>query len=228
MADKTASLIRILIVDDHPAVREALAARIGRQRDMEVCGEAADLIDALPQVALTQPDLAVVDISLKTGNGIDLIKRIKDRSNKVRILVWSSHSESIYAERALQAGALGYITKEEETDTIIEAIRRVLQGKIYLSDAMTEKMLHRRIGDGRKGPVRLPVDDLTDRELHVFQLIGEGVKTTEIAKRLHLSVKTIETYREHIRHKLDIKDGMELTRYATIWVLENRRTFEPE
>jgi len=212
---------RILIVDDHPAVREALASRIGRQPDLEVCGEAAEMSEALRLVADTQPDLAVVDISLKTGSGIDLIKRIKDRNDSVRMLVWSMHSESLYAERALRAGALGYINKDQATDKIIEAIRRVLEGKVYLSDAMAEKMLHRAVGVGREEVTRSPLDALADRELEVFRLIGHGVKTAEIAKQLHLSVKTVETYRDRIRQKLDLSDGTELAHYATQWVLEN-------
>src|SRR5476649_1360922 len=139
--NQTIKRARILIVDDHPAVREALASRIGRQPDLEVCGEAADMNEALRLVAETQPDVAVVDISLKTGCGIDLIKRIKDRNDTVRILVWTTHNESLYAERALRAGALGYITKDQATDKIVEGIRRVLGGKVYLSDAMVETML---------------------------------------------------------------------------------------
>jgi len=212
---------RILIVDDHPAVREALASRIGRQADLEVCGEAADMSEALGLVADTQPDLAVVDISLKTGSGIDLIKRIKDRNDNVGMLVWSMHSESLYAERALRAGALGYINKDQATDKIVEAIRRVLEGKVYLSDAMAEKMLHRAVGGGREEVTRSPLDALADRELEVFRLIGQGVKTAEIAERLHLSVKTVETYRDRIRQKLDLSDGTELAHYATKWLLEN-------
>jgi len=212
---------RILIVDDHPAVREALASRIGRQPDLEVCGEAADMSEALRLVADTQPDLAVVDISLKTGSGIDLIKRIKDRNDNVRMLVWSMHSESLYAERALRAGALGYINKDQATDKIIDAIRRVLEGKVYLSNAMAEKMLHRAVGGGREEVTRSPLDVLADRELEVFRLIGQGVKTAEIAERLHLSVKTVETYRDRIRQKLDLSDGTELAHYATKWMLEN-------
>src|SRR6266705_4372256 len=212
---------RILIVDDHPAVREALASRIGRQPDLEVCGEAADMSEALGLVADTQPDLAVVDISLNTGNGIDLIKRIKDRNDSVRMLVWSMHSESLYAERALRAGALGYINKDQATDKIVDAIRRVLEGTVYLSDAMAEKMLHRAVGGGREEVPRSPLDALADRELEVFRLIGQGVKTAQIAERLHLSVKTIETYRDRIREKLDLRDGAKLARAATVWVLEN-------
>jgi DNA-binding NarL/FixJ family response regulator len=211
---------RVLIVDDHPAMREALAFRIGRQRGLEVCGEAADLAEALRLVEDTQPDVAVIDISLKTGNGIDLIKRIKDRNDAVRMLVWSMHSESLYAERALRAGALGYINKDQATDKIVEGIRRVLEGKVYLSEAMAEKMLQRTVGAGRQAVAHTPLDVLADRELEVFRLIGEGIKTADIADRLHLSVKTIETYRDRIRQKLDLASGTELARYATQWLLE--------
>jgi DNA-binding NarL/FixJ family response regulator len=212
---------RVLIVDDHPAVREALAIRIGRQRDLEVCGEAADMGEALRLVAGTQPDVAVVDISLKTGNGLDLIQRIKDRNDRVRVLVWSMHSEALYAERALRAGALGYINKDQATDRIVEAIRRVLAGKVYLSEAMAERLLQRAVGGARDEVTRSPLDVLADRELEVFRLIGAGVKTAEIAERLHLSVKTVETYRDRIRQKLCLSDGTKLAHYATQWVLEN-------
>jgi DNA-binding NarL/FixJ family response regulator len=212
---------RILIVDDHPAVREALALRIGRQSDLEVCGEAADLGEALRLVAETEPDVAVIDITLKTANGIDLIKRIRDRNDHVRILVWSMHSEALYAERALRAGALGYVNKDQATDRIVEAIRRVLAGKVYLSEAMADRMLHRAVGRAREEVTPSPLDVLADRELEVFRLIGEGVKTAEIAERLHLSIKTIETYRDRIRQKLDLSDGTKLAHYATQWVLEN-------
>jgi len=212
---------RVLIVDDHPAVREALAMRIGRQCDLEVCGEAADMSEALRLVADTQPDVAVVDISLKTGCGIDLIKRIKDRNDTVRMLVWSTHSESLYAERALRAGALGYINKDQATDKIVEAIRRVLEGKVYLSEAMVQTMLQRTVGGERAEVTRSPLDALANRELEVFRLIGQGMRTAGIAERLHLSVKTIETYRDRIREKLELRDGTELAHYATQWVLEN-------
>ena len=212
---------RVLIVDDHPAVREALALRIDRQADLEVCGEAADLSEALRLIAETRPDVAVIDITLKTANGIDLIKRIRDRNDHVRILVWSMHSEALYAERALRAGALGYVNKDQATERIVEAIRRVLQGKVYLSEAMTERLLQRAVGGEREEVARSPLDVLADRELEVFRLIGGGAKTAEIAERLHLSVKTVETYRERIRQKLDLADGTELARYATQWLLEN-------
>jgi DNA-binding NarL/FixJ family response regulator len=212
---------RVLIVDDHPAVREALALRIRLQRDLEVCGEAADMPEALRLVAETRPHLAVVDIKLKTSDGIDLIKRIKGRCHHVRILVWSAYSEALYAERALRAGALGYVNKDQATGRIIEAIRRVLEGKVYLSDGMTEAILQRSVGEAREGETSSPVEVLADRELEVFRLIGDGVKTAEIAMRLHLSVKTVETYRDRIRQKLDLSDGTELAHYATQWVLEN-------
>jgi DNA-binding NarL/FixJ family response regulator len=217
---ETKKRARVLIVDDHPAVREALAIRIGRQRDLEVGGEAADMNEALRLIADVQPDVAVIDISLKTGNGIDLIKRIKDRDDHVRILVWSMHSESLYAERVLRAGALGYINKDQATDKIVEAIRRVQEGKVWLSEAMTERILQRTVARRAEVP-HSPLDALADRELEVFHLIGQGVKTADIAERLHLSVKTVETYRDRIRQKLDLNDGTELAHYATQWVLEN-------
>ena len=169
----------------------------------------------------THPDVAVIDISLKTGCGIDLIKRIKDRDDPVRILVWSTHSESLYALRALRAGALGYLSKDQATEKIVEGIRSVLEGKVYLSDAMVQTMLQSTVGVGREAVHRSPLDALADRELEVFRLIGQGVKTIEIADRLHLSVKTIETYRDRIRAKLHLTDGTALAHYATSWMVEN-------
>src|SRR5690242_13514982 len=193
---------KVLIVDDHPPVREALALRLGRQPDLEVCGEAADVGEALRLLADARPDVAVVDITLKAGDGIDLIKRIRDRDDHVRVLVWSMHSESLYAERALRAGALGYVNKDQATGTIVEAIRRVRDGGVWLSEAMAQRVLHRAVGAGGRAAGwaagRSPLDALADRELEVFRLIGQGVKTAAIADRLHLSVKTVETYRDRI------------------------------
>jgi DNA-binding NarL/FixJ family response regulator len=211
---------RVLIVDDHPAVREALAVRIAAQPDLVVCGEAADAAEALRLAAATEPDVAVIDIGLKEGNGIDLIKRLKGRNDRFRAIVWSMYSEDLYAERALRAGAMGYINKEEATGKIIDAIRRMLDGKVYLSPGMTEKLLQRAVGEAGRDTGRSPLDALSDREPEVFRLIGEGVKTQEIAAQLHLSVKTVETYRDRIREKLDLRDGAELTRCAVQWVLE--------
>jgi DNA-binding NarL/FixJ family response regulator len=212
---------RVLIVDDHPAVREALINRIGRQSDLEVCGEAADSSEAMRLIADTQPDVMVLDISLKTGNGLDLIHRIQQRNDPVRILVWSMHSETIYAERALRAGAMGYMNKDRATDQIVEAIRHVLQGKVWLSEVMAERLLQRAVGVGRQDFTREPVESLARRELEVFLLIGQGKKTADIADHLHLSIKTVETYRDRIRRKLDLNDGTELLHYATEWMLGN-------
>lgn len=213
---------RVLIVDDHPAVREALGLRISRQPDLEVCGEAADMAEAIQLFATSQPDVLVVDISLRSGSGLDLIKRLRDRDANVRILVWSMHSEALYARRVLHAGALGYINKDQATDRIVEAIRRVLEGKVWLSDAMTENLLQRSVGANTEAVDLSPVDTLSDRELEVFRLIGDGVKTATIAERLHLSVKTVETYRDRIRTKLNLTSGAELARAATQWGLENQ------
>ena len=212
---------RVLIVDDHPAVREALTIRCSREPDLEVCGEAADVNEALRVLDATNPDVAVIDISLKGGDGIDLIKRIKARNDTVRLLVWSMHSESLCAERALRAGALGYINKEEATDQIIVAIRRVFDGKVYLSERASENLLHRAVGEGGQSTDRSPLDTLSDRELEVLRLTGRGLKTQEIATELHLSIKTVETYRDRIRAKLDLSDGAKLARFALQWVLEN-------
>ena len=218
---KTKKRARILIVDDHPAVREALASRIGRQPDLEVCGEAADTSDALQLIADTRPDMAVVDISLKTGNGIDLIKRIKDRDAKVRMLVWSMHSESLYAERAppgrgarLHQQGPGH-GQDRRSDPARAGRESLLERRDGREDAA------RAVGRGPKGATRSPLDALADRELEVFRLIGQGVKTAEIAQRLHLSIKTVETYRDRIRQKLDLSDGTELAHYATQWLLEH-------
>ncbi|QEH32274.1 Oxygen regulatory protein NreC [Aquisphaera giovannonii] len=218
---KAAHRGRVLIVDDHPAVREALALRIGRQSDLTVCGEADDTTEALRLLEEAKPDVAVVDISLRTGNGIDLIKRIRDRNDAVRIVVWSMHPEALYAERALRAGALGYVNKDQATDVIVEAIRRARRGEVWLSEAMAQRMLMRSVGPGGLEVARSPLDSLADRELEVLRLIGQGRRTAEIAEQLHLSVKTVETYRDRIRQKLGLPDGTRLTHYATQWVLEN-------
>jgi DNA-binding NarL/FixJ family response regulator len=209
---------KVLIVDDHPAVREGLAIRISRQPDLEVCGEAADVAEALQLFAAVNPDVAVIDISLKTGNGIDLIKRIKARNASARLLVWSMYPEALYAERALHAGALGYINKEEATDKIIDAIRRVLEGKVYLSEPMSERMLHRTVGGESERAERSPVESLSDRELEVFQLVGQGLDTQQIALKILVSPKTVETYRARIKEKLHLTSSTEMIRWAVQWM----------
>jgi DNA-binding NarL/FixJ family response regulator len=195
--------------------------RINRQADMKVCGEAADVAEALSQIAKTNPDAAVVDISLKTGSGIDLIKRIKARNNGVRILVWSIFNENLYAERALRAGAMGFINKETATEQIINALRRVLDGKVYLSQPIADQLINRTVGRGLDAVGASPVDALSDRELQVLQLMGDGLETQQIAKNLHISPKTVETYRARIKEKLNLSSGTELMRLAVQWRLEN-------
>ena len=222
-ADTNASkpVAKVLIVDDHPAVREGLALRISRQPDLEVCGEAADVAEALRLVSSTHPDVAVIDISLKSGDGIDLIKRIKARNASVKMLVWSMHSEALYAERALRAGAMGYINKEHATDMIIEAIRRVLDGRVYLSEHVADRLLHRAVGKGSQSVEQEPVESLSDRELEVFELIGRALDTHQIAERMCVSPKTVETYRARIKEKLRLQSGPELMQRAVQWVMEN-------
>ncbi|HWB10271.1 MAG TPA: response regulator transcription factor [Pirellulales bacterium] len=212
---------KVLIVDDHPAIREALAIRIARTPDLEVCGEAEDLAGALRLVSAEEPDVAIVDISLKSGDGIDLIKHIRARRSRVRMLVWSMHGEAIYAERALRAGAHGYITKEQATDQIVDAVRQILSDQVYLSPTMTNTLLHRAVGAGGQPMKAAPLDVLSDRELEILRRIGQGQKTRAIAEELHLSVKTIETYRDRLRQKLDLRDGSELVRYALHWLLDH-------
>lgn len=212
--------LRILLVDDHPLVREGLAARIESQTDMEVCGEAGGIREGLAQFKETQPDLVIIDIQLEDGNGIDLIKEIHHRAPHAKMLVVSAFDETLYAERALRAGALGYVSKRELQDKVIDAIRTVLSGQRYVSEKMTQQLLNQAVSS--KGAAEAdPVQRLSDRELEVFQLIGHGITTAAIARQLHLSVHTIDTHREKLRHKLGVKNGSELMKMAVQWVLEN-------
>jgi DNA-binding NarL/FixJ family response regulator len=211
---------RILIVDDHPMMREGLATRIASQSDMEVCGEAADVNEAREMIQAVDTDLAIIDIALKEGHGIDLIKWIKAHCEAVKTLVVSAYPETLYAERSLFAGADGYINKQECQDNVIDAIREVLKGKRYLSSEMTQRLLRRAFGSGSPETSVDPVTTLSDRELEVFQLIGQGLSTAEIAAQLKRSVHTIESHRERIRAKLDLKSAAELIRHAVQWVLQ--------
>jgi len=197
-----------------------LAARISIEPDLEVCGEAGDIPSALQLIERTQPDVAVVDVSLKDGSGIDLIKRLNSHNQTTRVLVWSVYAENQYADRALHAGAMGYITKEAATDTIIDALRCVLDDRVYASPELTQRMLNRNVLKQRP-PGVLPLEELSDRELDVFRLIGEGQTTRDIASHLKLSPNTVETYRSRIRQKLNIKNAAALARDAAQWVLEN-------
>ena len=213
-------MLRIAIIDDHPVTRKGLATVIACEPDMEVCGEAEDIGEALKVIRATCPDLAIVDVSLKTGNGIDLVARLRELENPVRALVCSMYEESLYADRALRAGAMGYINKDAGTDTIVSAIRRIVSGKVYLSPEMSERMLHRMVL-GKKGVQDSPLETLSDRELEAFQLMGHGLTTAQIADRMCLSPKTVETYRARVKEKLGIDSISELTRQAAQWVIEN-------
>ena len=210
----------ILIVDDHPMMRDGLATRISNEADLAVCGEADDVHEALRLVAELSPDLVMIDISLKTGHGIDLVKQIRARHPKMKMLVNSMYDERVYAERSLQAGALGYLNKETARENVIDAIRTVLAGRTYLSPEMTDRIVKSRVG-GMIEPGKSPIESLSERELQVLALIGQGKTTSAIANELHLSVHTIDTYREKLKIKLNLANSAELNRYAVQWVLEN-------
>src|SRR5438874_8146559 len=188
----------ILLVDDHPIVREGLADMINRQKNLVVCGEAGSGYEASEMVRRLKPDLAVIDVTLKDVSGIELLKTLKLQAPHLALLVLSMHEESLYAQRALRAGALGYIMKQEASEIILKAIHSALQGEIYLSERIKEKLLHHLL-DGKSGKQGFSVDLLSDRELEIFQLIGDGFGTRQIAEKLHLSVKTIESHRERLK-----------------------------
>ena len=210
---------RILLVDDHAVVRFGIAALINRQEDIEVCGEEEDGSRAVEAIATLKPDLVIADISLKDSSGLELMRNIKAQYPKMPVLVVSVHDETIYAEVAFRAGALGYLNKEEAIDKILAAIRRVLNGEVYVSDVLGAKLLQKQVrGGGGDISNGSPVKSLSDRELEVFQLIGQWKGTRQIADELHLSIKTIEYYREQIKRKLNLKNAAELTQYATSWV----------
>jgi DNA-binding NarL/FixJ family response regulator len=219
-AEAVSTKAKVLIVDDHPVVREGLAMHLATQPDLEVCGEAEDLPGALALLASARPDVAIIDLSLRNSSGIELIRRIKDRDQAVRILVWSMYPENLYAERALRAGAQGYLNKGRATHHVLDAVRAVLQGRVYVSGAMAEQLLKGVVG--RKPEGRPALDSLSDRELEAFQLIGEGLTTESIAETMRVSPKTVETFRARIKEKLGISTHSELIQRATQWVVESR------
>ena len=207
----------VFLVDDHPLVREHLTALIQHEADLQVCGEAADAPTALSLISRQVPDLVILDISLKRSNGLELIKSLKEIWPKLPVLVLSMHDEMLYAERSLRAGALGYITKEEATVNVLSAIRKVLRGQVYLSDRMAGRMMKRMVGGVvEEGGSLLEV--LTDRELEVFQMLGRGLGTRQIAEELRLGIKTVESYRARIKEKLQLEDGNQLLQHAIQWV----------
>jgi len=213
----TGSKKNVLLVDDHPIVRQGLRFLIDQERDLTVCGEAGSAAEALKAMSSLKPDLLLLDISMKGPDGLELTKSIRSLNADIPILIVSMHDESLYAERVLRAGANGYIMKEEVSQNVIHAIRKVLSGDIYISDRMRQKIL-RGVAGQRSHANTSSIERLSDRELEVFRLIGQGHGTRLIAEELHLSVKTIETYRAHIKEKLGLNNATELVRQAVQWV----------
>lgn len=209
---------RVLLVDDHPIVRQGLALLIDREPDLAVCGEADGAHSAFHAITTLRPDIVVLDISLSGPDGLDVLKDIRMKTASMPVLILSMHDESIYAERAMRAGANGYIMKQEATEKVLVAIRRILQGEVYLSDRLTSTMLQQYVR-GSASAKKSPLVNLTDRELEVFRLIGEGHGTRQIADELHLSVKTIESYQAHIKEKLALRNARELVQHAIEWTM---------
>jgi DNA-binding NarL/FixJ family response regulator len=214
------SRCKILIVDDHPIVRHGLAGLIGQQADMEVCGQASNMRQALQQAEAVTPDLAIVDISLEGASGFELIEQMKAQWPQIKVLVSSIHDERTFAGRALRAGAAGYISKRETPPKIVDAVRHVMRGDIYLSPAMTTRLLQRAaVGEPLD---RDPAQVLSNRELQVFEMIGQGLTTTQIAAQLQVSPKTVESHRKQIKEKLNVPTSAQLSRYAFQWVTEQQ------
>lgn len=208
---------KILIVDDHPMMRDGLAALITAQPDLAVCAQAASAPEALAAVETHWPDLVLMDISLPGKSGLEAIKDIQAIASGQAVLVISMHDEALYAERVLRAGARGYVMKQEGGKRIMEAIRAVLEGRVFVSEKMSARIMDAFTGR-RAGPTASPVETLTDREFEVFQLIGQGRSTKEIAGQLHLSVKTVEVHRVNIKAKLKLATSPELIHYAVRWL----------
>lgn len=209
---------KILIVDDHPILRKGLTLLINQEPDLIVCAEAENAQAALEIIESATPDMAIVDISLPGIDGIELIKTLRLRHKDMPVLVVSMHDEALYAERSLRAGARGYIMKQEALEKVLVAIRKVLEGEIFVSDRVTTKMLEKFVSVEGVRETSSPIDLLSNRELTVLRLIGQGYKTRQIAEKLHLSMKTVESYRAHIKDKLKLGDGTDLLKYAIQWV----------
>lgn len=208
---------RLLLIDDHPIMRHGLAQLIRAESDLEVSGEAGTAAEGLKMVAKKKPDLVIVDLTLPDKHGLEFIKDMQTLHPNTLLLVLSMHDESLYAERVLRAGARGYVMKETAADTLIHAVRRVLSGGIYLSEKMSNVMLE-MVSGNRKQATQSSLEKLTDRELEVLQLIGQGQGTRQIADQLHISVRTIDAHRAHIKEKLQLPDGNALVRYAVRWM----------
>jgi len=215
--EKKTARKKILIVDDHPILRKGLSMLINQEPDLTVAAEADSAQNAMEMIEKHKPDMLIVDISLPGIDGIELIKMVKLRYRDLPSLVVSMHDETIFAERALRAGARGYIMKQEALEKLLTGIRRVMAGEIFVSDTTTTKMLEKFVS-GNPGETSSPIGLLSNRELTVFRMIGQGFKTGQIAEKLHLSAKTIESYRSHIKEKLKLNDGTDLLKYAIQWV----------
>ena len=212
----TARKKRVFVVDDHPIVRQGLTLLINQEADLFVCGEGEEMHSALSAIQAANPDILIVDISLNGPDGLELLKNARITSPRLPVLILSMHDESIYAERALRAGANGYIMKQEATEKVLVAVRRILSGEIYVSDRIANSMLQHYVR-GSNPAQRSSVSELTDRELEVFRLIGEGLGTRQIAETLRLSVKTVESYQAHIKEKLCLRSARELVQHAVQW-----------
>lgn len=207
--------IRVFLVDDHPLVRESLTSLINQQDDMEVCGEAEDMVHGLKAIAAMTPDVAIVDISLKESSGLELVKALRLRFPATQLVVLSMHDEKLYAERCLRAGARAYVMKRESTRRIITAIREVAQGKLFLSDGMATALAQKFVGGRQSGGS--PLEDLSDRELEVFNLLGRGLGTRQVAESLNVSIKTVQAYCARIKQKMQLSSAAELLREAVRW-----------
>jgi DNA-binding NarL/FixJ family response regulator len=214
---------RIFIVDDHPLLRRGLAELINREPDMVFCGEAEDSPSAIKAISQIKPDLVIVDISLKGYNGIELIKNIKAFDQKIQVLVLSMHDESIYAMRVLKAGAKAYVMKQEVVDKVMEAVRRIRAGKVFVSERVASRMLDQVVVGGDPAPDS-PVDLLSDRELEIVNMIGSGLPTREIAAKLHISIKTVESHRARIKEKLNLQNAIQLVQFCVRWVEEGAKS----
>ncbi len=217
------SKTRIFIVDDHPLLRRGLAELINREPDMVFVGEAEDAPGAIKGIGQIKPDLVIVDISLKGYNGIELIKNIKALDPKIQVLVLSMHDESIYAMRVLKAGAKAYVMKQEVVDKVMEAVRRIRMGKVFVSESVASRMLDQVVVGGDPAPDS-PVDSLSDRELVIVQMIGKAIPTREIAAKLHISIKTVESHRARIKEKLNLSNASQLVQFCVRWVEEGRKS----
>jgi DNA-binding NarL/FixJ family response regulator len=216
MSSAASSKARILVVDDHPMVRDGLVQLISQHPDMVCCGEADSVATAQSSVDSKMPDLVILDLRLKGGDGLELIKMLRSQHPKLKILILSQYEAPMYAERALRAGALGYLVKEQAAEEVLQAIRTVLAGEVYLTKSMAAVLLQKMVGL-KADHTRNGVEHLTDRELHVLNMLGAGFSTREIANELKLSFKTVETHRENIKRKLGLKTASALIHYASQW-----------